>query len=74
MILPPLSAKPRSATPRTVQQGIALIGLNTQTGLPAIYHSRSREIIYDSLQTQIRFVTNPYGPQKLYVSRPNRHW
>jgi hypothetical protein len=62
------------AAPPPPGSSSALISLNTQTGMPRIYHSRSRELIYDSLQTQFTFVQNPFGPQKLYVSRPNHHW
>jgi hypothetical protein len=51
-----------------------LIELNPQTGMPSNYSSRSKEVIYDSLQANFRFVKNPFGPRKLYVSRPNHHW
>jgi hypothetical protein len=73
MNLPPLGAKKdtRVTTPNTT---VIPIGLTTQTGMPQNYHSRSRELIYDSLMGQVRFVLNPYGPQKLYVARSNHHW
>lgn len=45
-----------------------------QTGMPPIYHSRSKEIIYDSLELNVRFVKNPFGPQLLALSRPNHRW
>jgi hypothetical protein len=45
-----------------------------QTGMPPNVVSRSREIIYDSLQQDIRFVKNPFGPQPLRISRPNHRW
>jgi hypothetical protein len=45
-----------------------------QTGMPPIYPSRSKELAYDSLQGNPNFIFNPYGPQKLYVSRPQYHW
>ena len=45
-----------------------------QTGMPPNVASRSKEIIYDSLQQDVRFVKNPYGPQLLNISRPNHRW
>lgn len=45
-----------------------------QTGLPPIHQNRSKEIIYDALQLNPNFVKNPFGPQKLYLSRSNHHW
>jgi hypothetical protein len=50
------------------------IGLIPQTGMPAIYHSRSREILYDALGSNPRFIFNPFGPQQLNLTRPNKHW
>jgi hypothetical protein len=50
------------------------VGLVPQTGMPPTYHNRSKEIIYDSLQSDPRFIKNPFGPRALYLSRPNHHW
>jgi hypothetical protein len=45
-----------------------------QTGMPTLHTSRSRELNYDVLQYNIRFVRNPYGPQMLPLSRPVHRW
>jgi hypothetical protein len=45
-----------------------------QTGMPPIYQKRSRELIYDSLQGDLKFAKNPFGPQILILSRPNHRW
>jgi hypothetical protein len=45
-----------------------------QTGMPVIYPSRSREIIYDALQLNPFFIKNPFGPQLLVLSRSNHRW
>ena len=50
------------------------IQLVAQTGLPAIYQSRSKELIYDVLQQNPRFAKNPFGPQFLILSRPEHRW
>lgn len=50
------------------------ITLIPQTGMPPVYHSRSREVAYDTLQYDLRFVLNPYGPQILPLSRTNHRW
>lgn len=50
------------------------IGLVPQTGMPPVYHSRSRELRYDALLQNPRFIFNPFGPQPLAVSRSNHHW
>lgn len=50
------------------------VSLVPQTGMPPIVQSKSRELIYDALQSNPSFIKNPYGPQKLYLSRPNHHW
>jgi hypothetical protein len=52
----------------------ASIYLVTQTGMPPVYHTRSRELIYDVLQYNPRFVLNPFGPQLLILSRSNHRW
>jgi hypothetical protein len=59
-----------NGTPQT-QIPVTLI---PQTGFPPIYHSRSKEVIYDALELEVRFVKNPFGPQLLYLSRPNHRW
>jgi hypothetical protein len=50
------------------------ISLVPQTGMPPIYQSRSRELKYDALQNDVNFIFDPFGPRKLYLSRPNYHW
>lgn len=45
-----------------------------QTGLPPITQSRSKELIYDALMGEPRFVLNPFGPQLLILARPNHRW
>jgi hypothetical protein len=62
---------PPKVLPDLSQLSVSLI---PQTGMPQVYQSRSREIIYDSLQNDIRFVKNPFGPQLLILSRPNHRW
>ena len=51
-----------------------LTALVHQTGMPPNNVSRSREIIYDALQLNTRFVKNPFGPQLLRLSRMNHRW
>jgi hypothetical protein len=48
--------------------------LDLQTGMPQIYPSRSKELLYDSLMDLPTFILNPFGPQQLNLSRPNHHW
>jgi hypothetical protein len=48
--------------------------LVAQTGLAPIYQNRSKELIYDVLEQNTRFIQNPYGPQLLILSRPNHCW
>jgi hypothetical protein len=48
--------------------------LDLQTGMPPVYPSRSKELLYDSLMDSPAFILNPYGPQQLNLSRPNHHW
>jgi hypothetical protein len=50
------------------------VQLVPQTGMPPITQSRSKELIYDALQGEPRFVKNPFGPQLLILSRPNHRW
>lgn len=50
------------------------ISLLPQTGMPSNYTSRSRELSYDSLQSDPKFVKNPFGPRRLDLSRPEHHW
>jgi hypothetical protein len=61
-------------TPIPVDANIVPISLIPQTGMPPIYPSRSKELSYDCLGLNPDFVSNPFGPQKLYLSRPNHHW
>ena len=58
---------PQASTSQSVQ-------LNLQNAMPAITQSRSRELIYDALEGNPRFVANPYGPQILPVSRTSHRW
>lgn len=58
---------PMASTSQSVQ-------LNLQNAMPAITQSRSRELIYDALEGNPRFVANPYGPQILALSRTNHRW
>jgi hypothetical protein len=62
--------KPKS-TPSGAPSQLYLL---PQTGMPVIYPSRSKEIIYDTLQLSPSFVKNPFGPQLLILSRPNHRW
>lgn len=48
--------------------------LDVMTGMPPVYQSRSKELLYDSLMDSPVFILNPYGPQQLNLSRPNHHW
>ena len=50
------------------------VGLIPQTGMPPVYHPRSAELAYDVLLNNSRFLFNPFGPQKLILTRPNKHW
>jgi hypothetical protein len=42
--------------------------------MPPIYQKRSKEVIYDALQDELRFIKNRFGPQWLILTRPNLHW
>jgi hypothetical protein len=53
---------------------ITSVVLDLQTGMPSIYPSRSKELLYDSLMDSPVFILNPFGPQQLNLSRPNHHW
>jgi hypothetical protein len=64
---PPPPPQPPPQTPVPIQ-------LIAQTGFPPNYASRSKELIYDCLQLNPRFVKNPFGPQVLPISRPNHRW
>ena len=57
-----------------IPQTFVPVFLIPQTGMPPIYHPRSKELIYDALQLDVRFVKNPFGPQLLALSRPNHRW
>lgn len=50
------------------------VQLVTQTGMPPIYQKRSKEVIYDALQNEPRFIKNPFGPQFLLLARAQYHW
>lgn len=58
----------------TLPQTPVPVLLIPQTGFPPNYHSRSKELVYDALQLNSRFVMNPFGPQLLALSRPNHRW
>ena len=59
-----------STPPQTTYQA----HLVPQTGMPVNVVSRSRELKYDALQSNIRFIYNPFSPRPIYLSRPNQHW
>lgn len=63
--------QPKDIPPGTTPIPISLV---PQTGMPPIYPSRSRELKYDALQQDPNFIFDPFGPRKLYLSRPNYHW
>jgi hypothetical protein len=48
--------------------------LNLQNGMPVITQSRSRELNYDALEDNPKFIKNPYGPTQLNLSRTNNRW
>ena len=50
------------------------VQLSPQTGMPPVYHKRSKEVKYDSLQGESTFLYNPWSPQLLAVSRPEFRW
>jgi hypothetical protein len=50
------------------------VSLVPQTGMPTLHTSRSRELIYDALQDDPSFQKNPFGPQRLDLSRTNHRW
>jgi hypothetical protein len=59
-----------NGTPTTPAQVV----LDVMTGMPPVYQSRSKELLYDSLMYLPTFILNPFGPQELHLSRPNHHW
>lgn len=61
------TATPFASTSQSVQ-------LNLQNAMPVISQSRSKELIYDALDGNPRFVLNPYGPTLLALSRSNNRW
>jgi hypothetical protein len=63
---------PQPAPP--LPQSYFPIGLVPQTGMPSNYTSRSKELYYDTLLHEPLFMSNPFGPQILAISRPNHHW
>lgn len=50
------------------------VQLVPQTGMPSITQSRSKELIYDALQGEPKFILNPFGPQLLILARAQYHW
>lgn len=62
--------------PSILQTGVTSfdVQLDLMTGMPPVRHSRSKELLYDSLMDRSTFVLNPYGPQQLNLSRPNHRW
>jgi hypothetical protein len=62
------------STSTTTTPPFPQVNLTLQTGMPPIYHTRSRELNYDVLITQPNFQSNPFGPQLLLISRPEHHW
>lgn len=50
------------------------VQLVPQTGMPPITQSRSKEVIYDALQGESKFILNPFGPQLLLLARAQFRW
>lgn len=48
--------------------------LAPQTGMPPNVVHRSKELMYDALDQELKFIFNPYGPRLITLSRPNQHW
>lgn len=48
--------------------------LDPQTGMPPIVQSRSKELIYDALELNVRFIKNKFGPLPLNLTRPDMRW
>lgn len=67
----PKPKRPRGATPSDTTFPVGLV---PQTGMPSVYFSRSRELIYDALEDNQLFIFNKFGPQRLDLARPNQHW
>lgn len=61
------TVQPRTATAKPFR-------INLQNNMPAVNQSRSRELVYDVLEDNPRFVRNPYGPQWLVHSRTSHRW
>jgi hypothetical protein len=59
-----------STPPTTIYQA----ELDPQTGMPPNVVTKSKEIIYDALELNVRFAKNPFGPLELDLSRPEHHW
>ena len=64
-------SEPKDTVPPQTPVPVYLI---PQTGMPPIYFSRSREVLYDALQNEKTFIFNKFGPQRLDLCRPNMHW
>jgi hypothetical protein len=71
-----MNSKPKPFAGPAPGDGLFPIGLIPQTGMPPIYHSRSKELsmTYDALIDNPRFIFNPFGPQQLNLARSNKHW
>jgi hypothetical protein len=69
-----MNGKPKTPKGPTPSDSTFPVGLLPQTGMPSVYFSRSREIIYDALEDNPHFRLNKFGPQRLKLSRPNQHW
>jgi hypothetical protein len=63
-----------SQSPKNPSDSGGPVQVIPQTGMPTIYQKRSREVIYDALGGELKFVKNPFGPQLLILSRPNHRW
>lgn len=66
-----MNPQPRTPSPGDVGGAVQVV---PQTGMPPIYQKRSKEVIYDALQDELRFIKNRFGPQWLILTRPNLHW
>ena len=58
-------------SPNTTQTPVALV---PQTGMNPVYPSRSRELLYDVLGQNPRFIPNKFGWQFLVISRAQFKW
>jgi hypothetical protein len=72
----PSFPSPKAVPPPGPGDTICQIQLVPQTGMPSTYFQRSKEVsmLYDALGGDNKFIFNPFGPQLLNLTRPNKHW